>query len=98
MSFADIVAQHRRLSILRLLAEAPENSLNDAILHTALGELGLASSRDQVKGDLAWLAEQGLLSTEAVGHLAVATLTPRGDDVAAGRATHPGVKRPSPRG
>ena len=98
MSFADLVSQHRRISILRVLAEAPENSANDAILHSALEELGMACSRDQVRGELAWLEEQGLLKQEHVSErISVVTLTQRGDDVAAGRVVQPGVKRPSPR-
>jgi hypothetical protein len=45
---------------------------------------------------LAWLAEQGLLTTKATGDVVVATLLARGVDVAGGRATVPGVKRPLP--
>jgi hypothetical protein len=101
MSFAEIATHHRRLVILRLLGEAPENTANDSILHAGLSELGHACSRDQVRGDLAWLDEQGLVGVEDVkgfaSHIQVARLTERGDDVQAGRTTVPGVKRPSPR-
>ncbi len=46
---------------------------------------------------LAWLAEQGLVENDDMGGLVVATLTQRGADVAQGRVTVPGVKRPTPR-
>lgn len=98
MSLAEIQAEHRRLSILRLLTDAPGYAANESILDQALDGVGLPASRDQVRADLAWLAEQGLATTEAVGELTVARVTLRGIDVARGDAVVPGVKRPSPRG
>jgi hypothetical protein len=101
MSLSEIMAAHRRLTILRLLGEAPENTANDAIIHAGLAEIGLACSRDQVRTDLAWLNEQALVKVDDVAglssHIFVAKLTERGDDVQAGRTTVPGVKRPTPR-
>jgi hypothetical protein len=50
-----------------------------------------------VRSEIAWLAEQGLAtSDELPGGLLVATLTERGSDVASGRASVPGVQRPNP--
>lgn len=97
MRFRTHFASHLRLAILGLLAEAPGYSLNAAIATDALGSLGLGASRDQVRSEIAWLAEQGLVTgDELPGGLVVATLTERGQDVASGRATVPGVQRPSP--
>lgn len=96
MKFAELLAEDRRLTILRLLAQAPASSCNIFVLHTSLASLGNACSLDQAKADAAWLAEQGLAATEQVGEVLVLTLTARGADVAAGRASVPGVKRPTP--
>jgi len=96
-SGAEIIARHRRLCILKLLEKDPDYSLNESILHDLVGEFGLQASRDVLRGDLAWLAEQGLAEISDVHGLQVATLTQRGADVAHGLATHPGVKRPSPK-
>ena len=97
MNYSETVAKSRRLALLRILAEAPGYSANESVLQTALDSLGFRESRDQVRGDISWLAEPGLLTIEDVGVM-VATLSRRGEDVAAGRANHPGVARPSPGG
>ena len=60
----------------------------------ALDSFGHTLSRDQVKTEMQWLAEQGALTLNDVGPVLVATLTERGQDIAAGRARVPGIKRP----
>lgn len=97
MSYQDLVAQDRRLSVLLLLEASPGGVGNEALLHAALPDFGHTPSTDQVRGDLAWLAEQGLVTTRDTHGLTVASLTGRGQDVAQGRAVVPGVKRPRPR-
>ena len=94
--YLEHLTEDRRLVILRLLKEAPGYSANGSVLHTALARFGHRVSRDQVRGDLAWLEEQGLVKSETIDALYVATIVQRGLDVAAGDATVPGVKRPSP--
>lgn len=88
-----------RLAVLRVLAEPDlKYKANSAVLHTAAKSLGFEVSRDFVHGQLDWLAEQGLISTEKVtDSVRVATLSRRGLDVAEGNSTHSGVERPSPR-
>ncbi|MNY08793.1 hypothetical protein D3C86_1416660 [compost metagenome] len=51
-------------------------------------------TRDRVKTLLAWLEEQGLVRIERLAQVQVAHLTGRGQDVAEGRATVPGIKKP----
>ncbi|HVY32843.1 MAG TPA: hypothetical protein VG960_00355 [Caulobacteraceae bacterium] len=97
MSYREVFGEHLRLTILRVLAESPTWSANDAILKGAAVELGIAATRDQVRTELAWLSEQRLVATHMVGELTVATATERGLDVAAGQAFQPGVARPTPR-
>lgn len=97
MNFQQTVMEDRRLSLLLLLSDSPGYSANAFLLQTAVNQAyGHSVSIDQVRTDLAWLGEQGLLSVKAMGDVVVATMTVRGADVAAGRATVPGVKRPLP--
>jgi hypothetical protein len=95
LSFDEVRTEHQRLSILRLLAEADDYSLNTSLLHDALDALGLSTSRDKVETMAAWLKEQELVTLRQIGTVTVATITRRGDDVAKGHARVPGVKRPS---
>ena len=84
-----------RLVLLQLLEEAGY-SVNDRILLAAAREMGHAASADTLRVELAWLAEQGLVTTRAVGPFTVATLSSRGAEVARGEAAVPGVSRPEP--
>jgi Fe2+ or Zn2+ uptake regulation protein len=97
-NYREYLAQDRRLVILRILAELPGYNCNSSILADMLERYAHQPSRDQIHTDLAWLAEQGLVQTEKVESVRIATITQHGLDVAAGRATVPGVKRPGPGG
>jgi Fe2+ or Zn2+ uptake regulation protein len=94
MAYSELLAQDRRLAILLLLAASPAGAGNEALLHAALPDFGHSPSADQIRSDLAWLAEQGLITSRETHGLMVATLTGRGQDVAEGRAVVPGVKKP----
>lgn len=97
MSFQQTLSEDRRLSLLLVLAETPGYRANAFLLRDAIaGIYGHSASIDQVKTDLAWLAEQGLVSAHTTGDVVMATLTARGLDVAGGLAHVPGVKRPMP--
>lgn len=93
-TFSDFLRHDQRLVLLRLLAEMPSYCANSSVLAIALERYGHAMTRDQVKTELRWLEEQGLLSIEDLETVLVATLRERGQDVATGRTTVPGVKRP----
>ena len=95
-AFAELVAEDQRLRILQLLDKAEGFDLNAHILRDALARLGHRPSADRLRGELAWLEEQGLVTTHEVGSTIVATATARGLDAAHGRANVPGVKRPGP--
>ncbi|EEK5000019.1 ArsR family transcriptional regulator [Salmonella enterica] len=94
MKFVDFLREDWRLVILRILSEMPGYSSNSSVLYSALTQYGHNLSRDQVKTELRWLEEQALVRTETLESVLVVWLTGRGDDVAAGRAVVPGVKRP----
>lgn len=94
--FDELIVSDIRLVILRTLAEDPGYSHNEIILKDVLGVMGHKVTGDSLRAQLSWLHEQGLVTTEGVANLVVATLTQRGADVASGAARCPGVKRPRP--
>lgn len=95
-TYATVLSEHRRLIILRILSELPSYRANSSVLYSLLNQWGHHPSRDQVKSEMRWLQEQALLDVESIGDGSVllATLTERGQDVAAGRSIVDGVKRP----
>lgn len=95
--YAATVRKHRRLAILRHLADCAEYTGNASILQDVLRGVGLPSTRDQVVTELAWLKEQGFVSYQDAAEFIVVTATARGVELAKGIATHPEVQRPSPR-
>lgn len=96
-NYQTVITEDRRLSILIVLKETPAYTTNAFLLRDAVGQIfGHAASVDVVLGDIAWLAEQGLVKSSKVGDVTLATATARGIDVAMGMATVPGVKRPMP--
>ncbi|MBT0664766.1 ArsR family transcriptional regulator [Geobacter pelophilus] len=98
MSFSDIISEHIRITILRALNEIGGYSCNESILHSIVARFKIIVTRDQIRIQLAWLQEQGLVTLETVAEFYVATITPRGIDVAEGNAIVPGIKRPHPKG
>lgn len=98
MSYSETVSKHRRLTILRFLADSPDYTSNASILTDVCNNYAVSSTRDQVTTDLLWLAEQGFITKEERGGFVIATVTQRGMDIAAGRARHDGVQRPRPGG
>ena len=96
MSFENHLKEEMRLVILRLLNELPSYRGNSSTLYSGLVRWGLSFSRDQVKTELYWLAEQGCISIEFDNpDVVVVKLSERGQDVVEGRAKVHGIKRPS---
>lgn len=98
MTIGDVWREHLRITLLRVLEKSPAYSANESILHDSMGHLGIRATRDQVKAELTWLHEVGLVIVEEIESIIIATATSRGCEVAQGLVTHPGVKRPSPKG
>lgn len=92
----DLLDQDQRLVILRSLLDCGD-SANESILQECLQAYGHRVSRDSVRTHLSWLAEQGLVRVTDVSGCFVAEITGRGDDVASGLASVPGVKKPRAR-
>lgn len=94
--YTETLRRHRRLAILRHLEALPEYTSNASILQDVLAGVGLPSTRDQVRTEISWLAEQGLIRADGEGFVVV-TATARGAEIARGLAQHPDIQRPSPR-
>ena len=92
--YADFLRKDMRLVLLRILLEMPSYRANSSVLSGMLHQLGHSPTRDQVKTELRWLAEQGLIGLDEVGSVLVVQLSERGQDVAEGRAVVDGVAKP----
>ncbi len=97
MTYAEDVSRHRRLAVLRYLADVPEYVSNASILQDVLTRFGLPINYDTLITELMWLREQGFVQFDPEATFIVVTGTRRGVDVARGLASHPGVQRPRPR-
>ena len=95
-SYENHLSQDRRLVILRMLADSMGYQANAYTIEAVLSDMGHTVSGDQVQTELAWLAEQGLLTMSKVAGVTIAKITQRGADVARGKTVVPGVKRPEP--
>lgn len=96
MTYRDRLDADLRLSVLRLLEAAGTVGLAEPVLRDLLEDDGRRPSRDGLRTQLSWLAEQGLAETREASDGWVVLGTARGNDVALGRATTPGVRRPAP--
>jgi hypothetical protein len=94
--FAEYQRHDRRLTLLRGLDVAAGYTANTYLLQRYLDAAGHLVSRDVLAADVAWRAEQGLVTQDQRPTITVVTATARGLDVATGRATVPGVARPNP--
>ncbi len=94
--YVSTLSKHRRLTILKFLADSPEYTSNASILVEVCNQFGVTSTRDQVAGEVAWLKEQGMVSFDDHGDFIVVSATTRGVEIAEGAARHAGVQRPRP--
>lgn len=92
--YAEHIAKHRRLAILRFLADA--ETANDSVINTAISVLGFErATRSEIRDDLTLLESRGLLRVEWVGDLMVTDITERGVEVSQGKIVVPEVQKPS---
>ena len=93
--YKNSVIEDLRLAILQTIDEAGGET-NSRIIGSELPGVGHRVSADRLCTEIAWLAEQGAMTLAEAGSMFVVTLTERGADLAAGRATIPGIRRPAP--
>lgn len=97
MKFSEALAQDRRLAALKLIGEAG-GSANESVLRQGLEMLGhMAGMNYQtVREDLRFLEDAGCVKVEWFeDRVAIAKITKRGVDCAAGQIRVEGVKRPA---
>jgi hypothetical protein len=96
ITFAERLAEDRRLVILRCLSEAAGYQMNDQMLKKAVAFIGHQAATDIIRADVIWLADHGLVRMEKIavtsGELWIVYLTTAGQEVSEGRY-HPGVAR-----
>lgn len=102
MSLTKVLAEDRRLVILRTLSEIPGYKLNEDVLRQAVVAIGHPeATKDFIRQDVRFLEEHGLVRREDLslpsGVLWLVTLTSAGNDVAHGRH-HEGVAHLQPGG
>lgn len=92
----DTITENRRLYILKTLQVSVDYRMSDMLLQAALNKIGHGVALSVLRGDLAWLERQGLVSTSSLGDMTMALLRKEGLDVANGLAIVPGIDRPQP--
>jgi Fe2+ or Zn2+ uptake regulation protein len=92
-SFAEMINEDRRITMLRAI-ESADGALNEALLTKIVNDFGIRTSRDQIRTELNWLKEQGLIDIDDIADLYIAKLNHRGLDVAQGHVRVPGIARP----
>ena len=93
-TLAERLREQLRLTVLQTLAACGDYRLHEYLLLERVRDLGLGTTRDQLRGAIVWLGEQGLVQAEEIEGALVPRLSARGQDVAEGLATVPGVARP----
>jgi hypothetical protein len=93
MSYKDEIERARRLAILMTLHFADGYTLPARALRTQVEATGYITSADKLMQEVAWLGEMGYVEQL---ELDAVRLTERGADIATGRSTAPGVRRPDP--
>lgn len=94
--FGDLQDEDRRLAVLQVLRDSASYRCNAPLLQQMIARLGHDISTDRFMTDISWLQEQGYVEPKDVGGVVIVRLTGRGMDVALGRGTFPGVRRPRP--
>ncbi len=96
-SYSEHYTADLRLAVLQVLTAAKYET-NVSILKASLAEASQhRPSGDQLRQEITWLDERGLVTRRAIGAtVEAATITERGEDVALGRSKVLGVKPPSP--
>ena len=98
MNYNNFATEQARRLILEALEKDPDYEHNEEVIRGVLELYGHHFSRDKLRTELHWLAEQGLVGIEKTQHLdlLLVRLTARGEDVALGRTRVPGVARKLP--
>jgi Fe2+ or Zn2+ uptake regulation protein len=92
--YAEEVTKHVRLTILRVLVDSHDWRANESILATMVDEMGISVDRPKVVEEIRWLETAGLVEVTDISGFLIAQCTEEGMQVARGRKTYEGVRRP----
>ena len=84
----------RRMALV-VLSLSPDYRATLTTLRDALSAAGFSPSADVLRTQVAWLAEQGAVTVAEEGPNLSIALTERGEDIAAGHASVPGIAVPT---
>ena len=94
MGYPAFVSETQRLRVLQILEGVPGGACNADELRAGLEAVEPREvSYQRVRDLLEWLAKQGLVAIEDRGVHVTARITARGEDVALGGSSIPGVAR-----
>lgn len=96
MKIAAALREHRRHGILAILAEAGPGAHNEVVLASVLAEVGLPISGADLRDELRWLENRGLVRLEHPAGIWQAALLRKGHDVARGTERIEGIRPPLP--
>lgn len=91
-----VIQEQTRLAMLQVLQGQGVDGLNRDVLFAELYQLAVPGTEAQLRSELDWLAQAGLVSLDSLlaGAVIVAKLTLEGDEVCKRRRTVPGVAAP----
>lgn len=94
----DTMRRARRRVILEILSSTPDGQSGELFLEPVLNSRRIRSDRDQVRTELAWLQDQGLVALEEIAGDMFATILSGGRAIAEAKRVHPDIeKRPDKR-
>lgn len=99
MDYQKNVAEHRRLTILRMLDEQDDASLNTTVLLDGLSEVAFAVHKSVLAEDVKLLKNLEVVSVQELpGDISVVAITPHGIKVVRGLIRADGIKYPGRQG
>lgn len=99
MEYKEKVAEHRRLTILRMLDAQTDASLNTAVLLDGLAETGFGIHKSVLTEDVKLLKELDVVTVQDLpGNISVVAISPHGEKVVKGLTRVDGVKYPGRQG
>lgn len=93
---AEVETERRRLAVLQRLSATPGYEASALLLREYCRNVGVPTTTDQMTACIAWLAEQGLVTTRDIEGDPIPRITVQGRETAEGHRSQPGVWRPDP--
>lgn len=93
-NYKEFMRPRLRMAMLQLMEQLPRGQSNSSMMSDVLRRGLFVTSREEVKQDLRWLAERGLVVVdEEAGQVLVVSITQAGRDCVNGDVDVDGVER-----